>query len=112
MKEKLNKFFKSKIPFLIIGLFIGGITSAYAITYFPSKQVTYDNSSSKLKATQVQAAIDELYSTCKECTSIGGSNSNIYVLGYDGDVYKWNGNNFSSFGRPTDAGQYVGIATG
>ena len=34
------------------------------MTYFPSNQVTYENSESGMQATDVQGAIDELYNTC------------------------------------------------
>ena len=32
----------------------------YAETYFPSNQTTYDNSATRMTATNVQGAIDEL----------------------------------------------------
>ena len=111
MKEKIKFFFNSKILFLILGLFIGGTTCVFAVTYFPSNQVTYDNSTSTLKSTDVQGAIDELYSTCKECTSTSESSDNVYTLSSNGAVYKWDGSSFNSFGNPTSAGQFVGIAT-
>lgn len=110
MKEKIKKVFKSKILFLILGILIGGVTSAYAVTYFPSNQVTYDNSSSKLNATQVQAAIDELYGKCKTCTSTGGSGNNIYVVDGNGYAYKSTGGQFSTVGRANISGPTVGIA--
>ena len=69
MKEKIKKTLKNKILFLILVSFIGGITIVYAITYFPSNQVTYDNKTSGLNATEVQTAIDELYSKAKNCSS-------------------------------------------
>lgn len=71
MKEKIKKVFKSKIFLLILGIFIGGTTYVYAITYFPSNQVTYNNTSSKLNSTDVQGAIDELYNTCSKVVSTG-----------------------------------------
>ena len=57
------------------------------ITYFPSNQVTYDNSSSKVKFLHnVQGAIDELYNTCKDATSTS-SGKNIYYY-RDYRIYK------------------------
>ena len=38
--------------------------SVIAATYFPSNQVTYENTASGMQATDVQWAIDELYNTC------------------------------------------------
>ena len=56
--------------FLLGGVLLSTV-SVYAVTYFPSNQVTYDNSSSKLNSTNVQGAIDELYSTCSKAVSSG-----------------------------------------
>ena len=90
MKEKL----KSRIFIFVLGGLIFSSVSVYAMTYFPSNQVTYDNKASGLKATQVQAAIDELYNTCKNNTSGScGSGNNIYFhyQGSSGDgsgIYK------------------------
>lgn len=71
MKNKIKKFFQNKILLLILGIFIGGTASIYAVTYFPSNQVTYNNTSSKLNSTDVQGAIDELYNTCSKAVSTG-----------------------------------------
>ena len=53
----------------LIGFILSGILSAsisvYAVVTFPSNNVTYDNSSSGLKSTNVKGAIDELYNLCK-----------------------------------------------
>ena len=40
------------------------VVVVYAETYFPSNQVTYDNTASGLSSSNVQGAIDELYNTC------------------------------------------------
>ena len=48
-----------------------GTISVYAVTYFPSKDTTYDNSNSGLESTNVQGAIDELYNTCFPSTPAG-----------------------------------------
>lgn len=85
MKQKLKKIFKNKIFLLILGIFIGGTTGVYAVTYFPSNQVTYNNSSSKLNSTDVQGAIDELYNTCKNMTSVSSGNTIYYT--YRGSIY-------------------------
>ena len=55
----------------IFGGVLFSAVSVYAVTYFPSNQVTYDNSSSKLSSTNVQGAIDELYNTCSKVASSG-----------------------------------------
>ena len=45
---------------IIVGLIIAG-TSVYAATVLSSKDISYDNTSSGLNSTNVQAAIDEVY---------------------------------------------------
>lgn len=60
----MKKLIKSNIK-LIIGILIGmvlSITTVYAATIlFASNQVGYDNTSSGMSATNVQDALDELY---------------------------------------------------
>ncbi len=48
----------------ILGVLSAAVVVVYAETYFPSNQVTYDNTVSGLSSTNVQTAIDELYNTC------------------------------------------------
>ena len=67
----IKKLFKSKIFLCILTALITGTVSVYAITYFPSNQVTYDNKTSGLKSSDVQGAIDELYNTCSSAVSSG-----------------------------------------
>ena len=114
MKEKLKKFLKSKMLIFAIGIFIGGATGVCAVTYFPSNQVTYDNSSSKLQSTNVQGALDELYGKCKACSSTGSSSSggNIYVLGDSGSVFKYNGSYFQPIGDIGDRGAGIAVSGG
>ena len=45
------------------------VVVVYAETYFPSNQVTYDNTVSGLSSSNVQGAIDELYNTCFQKTA-------------------------------------------
>ena len=92
MKEKVKKVLKNRIFIFILSGLLSSSISVYAVTYFPSDQVTYDNKTSNLKATQVQSAIDELYNICNTSGS-GGSGNNIYFTyqGTDGDgsgIYK------------------------
>ena len=64
MKEKIKKIILGYLPGFITGLIICGGISVIAATYFPSNDVTYDNSASGLVSTDVQGAIDELYGVC------------------------------------------------
>ncbi len=79
MKSKLNKIFKNKIFIFILGGLLFSTVSVCAVTYFPSNQVTYDNSSSKLNSTNVQGALDELYTKCKSCSSSTSSATGNYI---------------------------------
>ena len=64
MKEKIKKIIFGYLPGFITGLIVCGTISVIAATYFPSNDVTYDNSTSGLSSTDVQGAIDELYGVC------------------------------------------------
>ncbi len=64
MKEKIKKIMIGYLPGFITGLIICGAVSVIAATYFPSGDVTYDNTESGLESTNVQGAIDELYGVC------------------------------------------------
>ena len=64
MKNKTVEFIKSYLPGFILGVISAAVVVVYAETYFPSNQVTYDNTASGLSSSNVQGAIDELYNTC------------------------------------------------
>ncbi len=74
---------KERIKILIIGIVIGMIimgTSVYATILYQSSEVGYDNSTSGLSSTDVQAALDELYNNY-----YGGSQS---ISGFsEGDYF-------------------------
>ena len=71
MRKNLKKIFNSKVFVFVLGGLLFSVVSVYAVTYFPSNQVTYDNKTSKLNSTNVQGAIDELYTTCSSAVSSG-----------------------------------------
>ena len=64
MKEKTKQFLKKYLIGFILGIISACTISVIAATYFPSKDVTYDNTASGLESTNVQGAIDELYGVC------------------------------------------------
>ena len=64
MKEKTEEFLKKYLIGFILGVVSAGVVIVYAETYFPSNDVTYDNTESGLTSTNVQGAIDELYGVC------------------------------------------------
>ena len=71
MKDKLKKIFKNRLFLCIFTALVVGCVSVSAVTYFPSNQVTYDNKTSGLKSTNVQGALDELYTTCSSSAQAG-----------------------------------------
>ena len=73
MKEKIKKIVLGYLPGFITGIIVFGGVSVIAATYFPSNQVTYENGTSGMQATDVQGAIDELYNVCfPPVTEVGG----------------------------------------
>ena len=64
MKEKTKEFLKKYLIGFILGIVSACTISVIAATYFPSNDVTYDNTESGLKSSDVQGAIDELYGVC------------------------------------------------
>lgn len=69
MINKIKDFLKkrSKAQIFIFGLIVGLIimgTSVYAVIYYQSSEVSYNNSSSGSSATNVQGALDDLYNKC------------------------------------------------
>ena len=63
-KEKVKEIAKKYLIGFILGVVSAYTISVIAVTYFPSNDVTYDNSESGLTSTNVQGAIDELYGVC------------------------------------------------
>ena len=69
MNKKTKFYFKKNlISFLFGTLIFSAIAVVYAVVYFPSNEITYDNKASGLKSENVQDAIDELYYTCSDDT--------------------------------------------
>ena len=64
MKQKIKEFSKKYLVGFIIGSILFGTLGVYAVTYFPGLNTTYDNSDSGMTSTNVQDALDELYSVC------------------------------------------------
>ena len=64
MKEKIKLFSRKYLIGFTIGAILFGSLGVYAATYFPSNQTTYDNTDSGMTATNVQDALDELYTAC------------------------------------------------
>ena len=80
MKEKIKKMIFGYLPGFVLGVITAISISVIAATYFPSKDVTYDNKESGLTSTDVQGAIDEYKDEYEEGKyTYKGANPNNYV---------------------------------
>ena len=102
---KIKEFIKSYAIGLIVGIVVSGTISVIAATYFPSNDVTYDNTESGLSSTNVQGAIDELYGVC---TAKPAGDQIIEDAGLEKDLYECryfftgsNPNNYITFNNET-----------
>ena len=71
MKEKIPQKVKNALIFILGGIIIGGLGTAYAVS-IASSAVTYDNTTSGASATDVKGAIDELYSLANSKACLSG----------------------------------------
>lgn len=107
MNKKIKKILKNRILIFILGGLIFSSVSVYAITYFASSDVTYDNTQSGLTATNVQGAIDELYNVCKtpivggdgilEKEPIVTTGAGLYADEYEKGRYFYKGKNPNNY---------------
>ena len=122
MKEKIKKIIFGYLPGFITGLIICGTISVIAATYFPSNDVTYDNTESGLLSTDVQGAIDELYGVCTtpatagdtilDNTDIVTSGDGLYEDEYEDGRYFYKGgnpNNYVTFNNEQAGWRIVSI---
>ena len=120
MKEKIKKIVLGYLPGFITGLIVCGGVSVIAATYFPSNQVTYENTASGMQASDVQGAIDELYLTCTaEKVDVGGkdvivvnSGDGLYADEYEEGKYTYKGanpNNYVTFNNEEAGWRIISI---
>ncbi len=104
----MKSVLKSKVFILVVFIFVFGVISVSAVTYFPSNDVTYNNETSGLKSTDVQGAIDELYGVCTAEPPAGGngmlekvpivtSGDGLYKDEYEDGRYFYKGVNPNNF---------------
>ena len=113
IKNKLKTFFKCYLPGFILGIISACTISVIAATYFPSNDVTYDNTESGLKSKDVQGAIDELYT---ECTTAPAGEQIIEDAGLEKDPYECryfftgiNPNNYITFNNETAGWRIISV---
>ena len=102
--QKIKEFVKKYMIGLTLSFLICLITVS-AITYFDSKNITYDNEMTGMTSTNVQEAVNELYSVC--FPKIGGDailNNEEIVTNGDGlykdeyeDRYFYRGKNVNNY---------------
>ena len=120
MKERIKKIVLGYLPGFVTGLIVCGGVSVIAATYFPSNQVTYENTASGMQASDVQGAIDELYLTCTaEKVDVGGkdvivvnSGDGLYADEYEDGKYTYKGanpNNYVTFNNETAGWRIISI---
>ena len=112
MKEKIKEFSKKYLIGFILGLITTLSISVIAATYFPSGDVTYDNTESGLESTNVQGAIDELYGVCFP----SAGNQIIEDNGLEKDPYECryfftgvNPNNYVTFNEETAGWRIISV---
>ena len=120
MKEKIKKIIFGYLPGFVFGVITAISISVIAATYFPSKDVTYDNKESGLESQNVQGAIDELYLTCTaEKVDVGGqevttvmSGDGLYKDEYEEGKYTYKGanpNNYVTFNNEKAGWRIISI---
>ena len=124
MKQKIKKILKNRIFLCTLTAIIFGTVGVSAATYFQSKDVTYDNTESGLQSTDVQGAIDELYSACQvsavpsisdyilDNVDIVTSGDGLYKDEYEEGRYVYKGrnpNNYITFNGENAAWRIISI---
>ena len=118
--KKIKNFFKCYLPGFLLGIISACTISVIAATYFPSNDVTYDNTESGLSSTDVQGAIDELYGVCfpkagdtiLDNTDIVTSGDGLYANEYEEGKYTYKGanpNNYVTFNNETAGWRIISI---
>ena len=105
----VKKVFKNRFFIFITTALIFSVIGVSAATYFPSNDVTYDNTVSGLSSTDVQGAIDELYDVCSTpvtpLITVNDLTKNVVTVG-DG-LYKDEYENGRYFYRGTNPDNYI-----
>ena len=120
--KKVKKIIFGYLPGFVLGVITAISISVIAATYFPSKDVTYDNKESGLESQNVQGAIDELYGICtKEPTTgdwvlantdIVTSGDGLYADEYEEGKYTYKGanpNNYVTFNNEEAGWRIISI---
>ncbi len=102
-----KKILKNRLFIFIATAFLFSGIGVFATTLFPSNQVTYNNGISGLKSTDVQGAIDELYSACfppktggdiiLEKNPVVDSGDGLYKDNYEEGRYFYKGKNVNNY---------------
>ena len=105
MSQKIKEFIKKYMIGLTLSFLICTV-SVSAITYFDSKNVTYNNETTGMASTNVQDAVNELYSVCfppslgdsiLEDVPIVSSGDGLYKDAYEEGRYFYKGKNVNNY---------------
>ena len=120
--KRFKEFSKKYLIGFTLGLISGSLVIVYAQTYFPSNQVTYENTASGMQATDVQGAIDELYNVCfppktggdaiLDEVDIVTSGDGLYKDEYEDGKYTYKGanpNNYVTFNNEIAGWRIISI---
>ena len=78
MKKNIFKFSKSTLLIIVLVALLSGLVGATAaVKIYNSNEITYDNTNSRISATDVQGAIDELYA---EATTYQALSNRVWTL--------------------------------
>lgn len=108
MKEKIKKLLKNRIFIFTVAALLFGTIGVSATTYFPSNDVTYDNTESGLTSTDVQGAIDELYNTCSNSKTVeDGTLEGVEIVDCGDGLYEDNYEEGRYVYKGTDPNNYI-----
>ena len=119
--NKIKEFAKQYLIGFVLGVITAFSISVIAATYFPSGDVTYDNTYTELKSENVQDAIDELYGVCFPPSAgdsilnkepIVDSGDGLYADEYEEGKYTYKGanpNNYVTFNNEKAGWRIISI---
>lgn len=107
-ERKNKKIIKNRIFIFTVAALLFGTIGVSATTYFPSNDVTYDNTESGLTSTDVQGAIDELYNTCSNSKTVeDGTLEGVEIVDCGDGLYEDNYEEGRYVYKGTDPNNYI-----
>ena len=108
MKQNLKKYIKTNIIGFIFTLILIISIDVYSAITFSSNEVSYSNGMSGLKSTNIQGAIDELYSKCSISESLNETAlKNVPIVSFGDGLYKDEYEEGRYFYKGTNPNNYI-----